>query len=132
MKLKTVVTRRPQISLTPLIDVVFILLIFFMLVTKMTHYQSLDLYMSQKENLTIHTLDNQDVQISIMPGGQLVYQKQFYSLVSFSQAVPPETMSKLTIKIADRVTAQQFVEIKEQLLRLGYTNITEWVVPDED
>ncbi|QQX78582.1 biopolymer transporter ExbD [Shewanella sp. KX20019] len=132
MKLKMASKTRPQISLTPLIDVVFILLIFFMLVTKMTSYQSLELYLSQKNNQANSSKPQKEVDITLMTTGDIMYQKQSYSLVNFSQLVPPNTVVKLNLNIEFTVTAQQFVSVKETLLSYGYTNIVEWIIPNEN
>lgn len=43
MRLESTAPRRRLISLTPLIDVVFILLVFFMLASSLTHWQSVGL-----------------------------------------------------------------------------------------
>ncbi|QFU22190.1 biopolymer transporter ExbD [Shewanella eurypsychrophilus] len=132
MKLKTANARRPHISLTPLIDVVFILLIFFMLVTKMDTYQSLNLYLSQVESSISQMQDKKAVQITLLSNGYLRYQEHEYTLEEFSQEVPADTISKLNINITSTVTAQVFVSVKEQLLECGYNNIEEWVIPDEN
>lgn len=131
MKLNTSNARRPHISLTPLIDVVFILLIFFMLVTKMDTYQSLKLYLSQVESAPSQMQEKRVVQIALQSNGHLRFQDQEYTPEAFSQKVPADTISKLNILIASSVTAQVFVSIKEQLVERGYTHIEEWVVPDE-
>ena len=132
MKLKTANARRPHISLTPLIDVVFILLIFFMLVTKMDTYQSLKLYLSQVESSISHMQEKKSVQITLLSNGHLRYQEREYTPEEFSQKLPADTISKLNINITSSVTAQVFVSIKEQLLECGYSHIEEWVIPDEN
>ncbi|MBL4816931.1 MAG: biopolymer transporter ExbD [Shewanella sp.] len=132
MKLNTSNARRPHISLTPLIDVVFILLIFFMLVTKMDTYQSLKLYLSQVESAPSQMQEKRVVQIALQSNGHLRFQDQEYTPEAFSQKVPADTISKLNILIASSVTAQVFVSIKERLVECGYTHIEEWVVSDEN
>ncbi|MCL1058076.1 biopolymer transporter ExbD [Shewanella gelidimarina] len=132
MKLKSANKTRPQISLTPLIDVVFILLIFFMLVTKMTTYQSLALYLSQMNDQTSALKPKKEIEITLVTTGKLMYQQRDYSLLSFSQSVPANTISKLNINIEFNVTAQQFVAVKETLLSYGYTDIEEWVMASQN
>ena len=131
MKLKTTNLTRPQISLTPLIDVVFILLIFFMLVTKMETYQSLALILSPSEGEASTNKIKNEIQITLTTSGEIIYQKQRYPLSHFIQLVPANTVDKLNINIEFAVTAQQFVSLKETLSSRGYTNIEEWIIPSE-
>lgn len=131
MKLKTTNLTRPQISLTPLIDVVFILLIFFMLVTKMETYQSLALILSPAEGEKNTNKIKNEIQITLTTSGAIIYQKQRYPLNHFIQLVPANTVDKLNINIEFAVTAQQFVSLKEILSSRGYTNIEEWIIPSE-
>ncbi len=131
MKLKTTNLTRPQISLTPLIDIVFILLIFFMLVTKMETYQSLALILSPSDGEKITSKMENEIQITLTKSGEIIYQKQRYPLSHFIQLVPANTINKLNINIEFAVTAQQFVSLKETLSRSGYTNIEEWIIPSE-
>ena len=131
MKLKTTNLTRPQISLTPLIDVVFILLIFFMLVTKMETYQSLALILSPAEGEKSTNKIENEIQIILTTSGEIIYQKQRYPVSQFTQLVPANTIEKLNINIEFAVTAQQFVSLKETLSSRGYTNIEEWIIPSE-
>lgn len=131
MKLKTTNLTRPQISLTPLIDIVFILLIFFMLVTKMETYQSLALILSPPDGESSTNKIKNEIQITLTKSGEIIYQKQRYPLSHFIQLVPANTINKLNINIEFAVTAQQFVSLKETLSRSGYTNIEEWIIPSE-
>lgn len=131
MKLKTTNLTRPQISLTPLIDIVFILLIFFMLVTKMETYQSLALILSPPDGESSTNKIKNEIQITLTTSGDIIYQKQRYPLSHFIQLVPANTINKLNINIEFAVTAQQFVSLKETLSSRGYTNIEEWIIPSE-
>lgn len=132
MKLKTASRTRPQIGLTPLIDVVFILLIFFMLVTKMETYQSLALALSPLVGEHHGEKDKKELPITLTASGEIIHQNQRYSLASFCQLVPHSSVSKLNLKIEFAVTTQQFVSAKETLLRHGYSNIEEWIIPSEN
>lgn len=133
MKLTISTTRRPQISLTPLIDVVFILLIFFMLVTKMTKHQSFDINLPQDEHQSVPVVkhDQRDITVSITASGKLLYQEQLYSIATFNALMPSTKITRLTIHIDPKVTTQQFIDIKQQFIELGYKQIQERVINDE-
>ena len=133
MKLTTSTTKRPQISLTPLIDVVFILLIFFMLVTKMTKHQSFDIDLPQDEHQSEPRVkhDQRDITVAMTASGKLLYQEQLYSITTFNALMPSKKITSLTIHIYPKVTTQQFIDIKQQLIELGYKQIKEQVINDE-
>ena len=55
VSLENIVRKKPTIGLTPLIDVVFILLIFFMLVMNFQRYQIQDIHITSRSEIAHKT-----------------------------------------------------------------------------
>lgn len=78
MHIETLPRRRHTISLTPLIDVVFILLLFFMLATNFTDWREITL----ATGTTASTSDNDKATaiVRVTPDGGLYYKGQDFSV----------------------------------------------------
>lgn len=76
MHIETTARRRHTISLTPLIDVVFILLVFFMLATSFTDWRPITLATGTTQN---KQSDTPPAVVRIDPGGDLYYDGRRYA-----------------------------------------------------
>lgn len=69
MLVETSEVRKPSIGLTPLIDVVFILLIFFMLIVQFKKYQQLDISIAEAAADTSSALAKKPIQVLLANDG---------------------------------------------------------------
>lgn len=80
MHIETLPRRRHSISLTPLIDVVFILLLFFMLATSFTDWRQISL--ATGTTATADDTAKPSVVVRVAPDGELQYAGHDYSIES--------------------------------------------------
>src|SRR5699024_6052841 len=80
MQIETLPRRKHSISLTPLIDVVFILLLFFVLATSFTDWRQITL--ATGTTATQQQTENTSVLVRVAPNGTLRYDGGTYSAVT--------------------------------------------------
>jgi biopolymer transport protein ExbD len=109
---------RPRLSLTPLIDVVFLLLLFFMLATQFDKYQSIDLIFPSSNTEAkstdlkptyIHLLANEKISINgvpIVPGT---------SLNQIITSLDKTNSTGIVLKIAESVPTRRLTKIIDEL-----------------
>ena len=117
--------KRPLVSLTPLIDVVFILLVFFMLATSFLDWRAIDLDApvqaaagKASDNALLVEIRGQDLRLA----GETV------SLVGLARRLKERLAEKpdqrLLIQPADRVPLQRTVTVLDRLKAAGAANLT--------
>lgn len=116
--------RRPMLQLTPLIDVMLILIIFFMLTTSFIRLESLELVLpsagkpsSKKEVAGIFIRKNGE----ILLGDKIVEQEELSSLLIRSLNRNPETT--IVLFSAEGVSMQQLVAVIDKVTISGAKNL---------
>ena len=120
MKIDTGNHRAPLISLTPLIDVVFILLIFFMLATRFGDWRDLPMDVTpagesvpSHETLhRLHVLDGQRVELNGEP----------LATEELARALAPLRGEALWISGGDEATLQALLQVADRVRASGFTD----------
>lgn len=117
MRLDTTVKRSPGIGLTPLIDVVFILLVFFMLATRFSVLQSSPMQLraagaagAEAAVTSLHVLDGNYIRLD----GEKLARGQ---LADWLAGHPQR---RLVVTTADSVTLQTTLEVIEAIEAAGH------------
>jgi len=133
VKLSKKANSSPIVSLTPLIDVVFILLIFFMLVSRFSQLQQQSLPLGQTSSS-----QSKQQQVIIM-----LRQKENSQRLSYKVNNQPMNWTQLQAYLQDNknqaviltpepnITLQQFIQVKENLTNLGINKITSELIAYE-
>ena len=127
MKLSRPAKKSPLVSITPLIDVVFILLIFFMLVSQFSQWQKQVIPLSQQRSvdaqlvIEIKLLDHQLFEID----NQLLDYSQLTSSLMIDKNRP------ILLLPQSQIPLQHFINIKDKLSLLGITKISSEFETDE-
>ena len=114
------------ISLTPLIDVVFILLVFFMLASSYLDWRSVDLTVSS--GVGAATSDQRAILISLQADGSValgpspVAKNSLQSVMAAKLAENPE--SRVVIRSDPGVPLQRAVDTLDLLRKIGATNVS--------
>lgn len=130
MRLETArAPRRSAISLTPLIDVVFILLLFFMLTSRFQHYQAMalnvpasDSIATSEPDITPMTLELQsDGRVSIN-GALVMYQNALRTSPIVKEAIS----SNLAVHVSTSadVTLSTLTRLMDQLSAMGFSDVS--------
>jgi len=115
------------ISLTPLIDVVFILLVFFMLVSNFSKYNAIEVYApapstKQKNNmegsLLIRLSENGDINIA----GKQISLDKVTEIVEKALQKKPE--QQILIKPHSELAIQEVVNLLDKLTVVGISNFS--------
>lgn len=118
--------RRTLISLTPLIDVVFILLVFFMLASSFLDWRSIELNTAQKT--TAGFIEEQpallvDVGVNtVQLADRLMLESVLVDEIRMAQESAPQR--KVAIRPADGVKVQRVVTLLDKLNQAGIQNMT--------
>lgn len=119
-------TKRNRLSLTPLIDVVFLLLLFFMLATQFDKYQSIDLVFpssnseqpqEESKPIIIHLVKGEK---TIVNGNEV---KQGILLDQVFRSVPKKSTG-VVLKIGEKVPTERLTKTIENLKLQGISPIT--------
>ncbi|WP_417495857.1 ExbD/TolR family protein [Maricaulis sp.] len=111
--------RKPATGLTPLIDVVFILLIFFMLVVQFSEYQQVP--MTVVTTTTGPVQDNQDNWIITAAGGGACRLRQVEMSCDAALAALPERLANpVVLGIADTATLGEAIDLQTRLIERGH------------
>lgn len=117
--------RRSLISLTPLIDVVFILLVFFMLASSFLHWRSIELTPPAPVATGSGVVGSVLVDIGeggIIVGGQILSLEALAARVGDYLAAKPD--QKFVIRTGSGVALQPVVDILDRMTALGAMNIS--------
>lgn len=113
---------RAAVSLTPLIDVVFILLIFFMLVSNLQRANRIDLHISDRnptptqaqDRVLLVTIRRDDLQLDGQP----------VSLARLRERIALQPQQQVVLEPADGVSLQQAVNVLDQLRAAGADRVS--------
>ena len=121
--------RRSIISLTPLIDVVFILLLFFMLTTRFQHYQAMVLKVPARNSIATSQSDikpvilevNSDGRVSI--NGELpITQSELTDNLVIKEAITDQL--PVHVSAGTEVTLSTLTRLMDQLSASGLTAVS--------
>jgi len=131
MKLRDQKLESPDLNLTPLIDVVFLLLIFFMVSTSFDQHKQIKLKLPEVGSGAANIEDSQVINVSINAEGEYLIEgrllkdsskQELSRLLSKVVAEKPESM--LVISGDKSVNYQQVVEVMDVAHQLNLLNIT--------
>jgi biopolymer transport protein ExbD len=140
MKLRQHITEEPDLNLTPLIDVVFLLLIFFMVSTTFNKDTELSIELPEASG-EIREVDSKEIIIGISRSGtysindeQLVKSNIDTLKRAIKQAVGDRENPPLVISGDSKVDYQLVISAMDAVRQLGYTHLTFATkqVPDEN
>lgn len=126
MQIAAVQKKRNLISLTPLIDVVFILLVFFMLVTDFAQFSIVQLSVAQDENAV--DMEQTSSIVHISSSGELQFDQQeisFTHLTALARDKLDENQGHIFfIQPDDKTSLQDTVFVLDELVPLAPNNIS--------
>ncbi len=127
--------RRPvAVSLTPLIDVVFILLLFFMLTTSFARYHSLDFNISGGAAAAPSIVAEAPVVVEVLPGDRWRLQEQEYRRQDQTFELVLEELlqrdARVLVSAGDGLTLQGLVSGIEHLQQSGLQKLD--LIPSRD
>ena len=121
----SVTRRRSAISLTPLIDVVFILLLFFMLSSQFMQWRQVTLssasHQGDKKEVSLFTIAVLNNQGLIEFEGQ---QGEFADLKELQNKIGSEADALFVIDVASDVTTQSVIDLLDRLKLAGAQHIS--------
>ena len=120
------VRRRPLISLTPLIDVVFILLIFFMLASSFLDWRAIDLDAPVQAAAAAAAAEGA-LLIEITPNGLLLAAEPLpldNLAVRLGERLAVESEQRVLIKPSAGVPLQRTVDVLDRLQAIGVTDLS--------
>ena len=113
---------RAAVSLTPLIDVVFILLIFFMLVSNLQSTNRIDLRVSDRNSTPTQAQDR--ALLVTINRDALQLDGQPVSLAQLRDQVALQPQRQVALQPADGVSLQRTVNVLDQLRGIGATQVS--------
>lgn len=122
MNLERTVRRKiPILNLTPLIDVLFILIIFFMLTTSFMRIESMELILP---SATGKTASKQEVvRVFIHPDGRMQLGQRRLSNdeleASLKRMFEHDAATRIMVLTAEGVTMQQMVDVMDRVYAMG-------------
>lgn len=126
MKLSAKPKSSPIVSLTPLIDVVFILLIFFMLVSQFMQLQQQSVPLSAEGEASTEAHDSLNIGIIKNEGENTLDYRVNGIAMNFSQLsshLQENKVAKVLLMPEANISLQTFISVKERLSRLGIKKI---------
>ncbi len=119
--------RRPLIGLTPLIDVVFILLVFFMLASSFADWRAIELAAPGEDDAAATGTVEGALLVEVRPdglrlAGEFLPLETIADRVSARLAAAPDT--PVLVKPAGGVTLQSTVVILDRLAQAGAANLS--------
>lgn len=130
MKLRQHVNEEPDVNLTPLIDVVFLLLIFFMVSTTFNKDTELSIELPEASG-EVREVENKTIEIGIGRDGrysinneQLVKSDLATLKRAIKQAVGEREDPPLLIIADGKTTHQSVITAMDAVRQLGYTHLT--------
>lgn len=115
--------RRRLIGITPLIDVVFILLFFFMLASSLDRWQSIDLRLTTS-NATPPP-PTEILRLKVRPGTQVEWQGDWIGQAALLERLAPIDRERpLVLAPVSGATIQDLVNVLESLRHAGYRRVS--------
>ncbi len=126
MQISTVHNKRTLISLTPLIDVVFILLVFFMLATNLSRYASVSLNVVQDEE--VMDLEQTSSIIEISSKGKIHFDQNEVEISKLKELIQKKLQKNskhiFFIKPTEQTTIQNTILVLDELVPIAPNNIS--------
>ena len=126
MQISTVDNKRTLISLTPLIDVVFILLVFFMLATNLSRYASVSLNVVQDEE--VMDLEQTSSIIEISSKGKIHFDQNEVEISILKELIQKKLQKNskhiFFIKPTEQTTIQNTILVLDELVPIAPNNIS--------
>ncbi|TWX71674.1 biopolymer transporter ExbD [Colwellia demingiae] len=126
MKLSEEPKKSPIVSLTPLIDVVFILLIFFMLVSQFMQLQKQSLPLAATEEISVTDTDSISIRIKKNDTSNAISYRVNNIEMSRSQVdayLQENKVTEVLLMPEANISLQTFITVKESLSTLGINKI---------
>lgn len=117
--------KRLLISLTPLIDVVFILLLFFMLSSGFTQWRQMDIT-AASESYNTDEIRTQ-YYLLLQPASEYDFDKRRYpvsKLTPIKQQLQEDKAGVFVVSVAEGVTTQQLIDFLDQLKSIGVEKVS--------
>lgn len=115
--------RRNRPSLTPLIDVVFLLLIFFMIVSRLSVEQQAPLALSPSgATSTVQNDKSETARLTLASDGQITWNGTAYALEELLESTALKKDQTIILTLAERVTFQQTLTVLETLHLAGFSD----------
>lgn len=126
MHIQTPMSRKRLVSLTPLIDVVFILLLFFMLASSFIEWRAIGLNVPAKESTVSH--DQESLVIRITRAGKFYLNGKAIKPEELEQHIQPalarNAEQPFGVQPEAGVLLQQIVTVLDRLSAVGGRNIS--------
>ena len=119
--------RRKALSLTPLIDVVFILLLFFMLTSSFIKWHNMELAVSKPSTSTVQSSDQPPLLFTLDETGELSLRGQVYNETdnaALAQLIEENSDASVILLTTDQVNVQQIISTIDRLKRLGAESVS--------
>ncbi|MFN3881293.1 MAG: ExbD/TolR family protein [Nitrincola lacisaponensis] len=119
--------RRKPLSLTPLIDVVFILLLFFMLTSSFIKWHNMELAVSAPSQSSSRSNDTPPLVFRLNAEGELRVAGQAYTPsqdADLQLLLNEHADASIILQTADEVDVQQIVSTIDRLKRLGADGVS--------
>lgn len=111
--------RTPTIGLTPLIDVVFILLIFFMLATRFGTWQDLPMSVTATEQTEQVDSDDEGRHIEVLADGNVLVNDERLSLAELAQRLQNSPHRDTRVTASDDAPVQALLSVVDILQAAG-------------
>ena len=111
--------RKNPISLTPLIDVVFILLVFFMLASSFEKTRTVELQAPQKGKATAAQADTRPLKIKVVGANHYTITQQNYTLHTLEQFLRNKTDQNILVQTEKDAALQDVVALLDISARLN-------------
>ncbi|MTI08718.1 ExbD/TolR family protein [Curvivirga aplysinae] len=118
--------RKLMISLTPLIDVVFILLIFFMLASSFAKNHSLELNIPANgtANAKSDIIQDDKTRLKILGEGKIEINQTTYVFSEISSILLKQKNNRLLIEVGDQAIAQDMVQVMDLVSKLALEKVS--------
>ena len=119
--------KRKALSLTPLIDVVFILLLFFMLTSSFIKWHNMELAVSKPSTSTVQSSDQPPLLFTLDEAGDLFLRGQVYNETdntALAQLIEENSDASVILLTTDQVNVQQIISTIDRLKRLGAESVS--------
>lgn len=117
--------RAREVNLTPLVDIILMLVIFFMLSTSFVESESMELSLPNGKAAPVNLPDALRVQVSpdgnVITNGQQMTREELNAMLVGVLAQKPDT--KIAIFTVPGVSVQQLVSILDEVYLTGGTNV---------
>jgi len=118
--------RKLAISLTPLIDVVFILLIFFMLASSFAKNKSLELSLPPNgmAKSTSDIIQEDKMRLVILGNGKIELDKIIYEFHEIANLLKMDKGKRLLIEVGPEAIAQDMVKVMDLVSKLSLEKVS--------